>query len=65
MATVTDLRQDAEALAAFVRSWEFDPIAAGKPWGLRWELRDGRVMCSRVYASKASAERANTRRSVR
>ena len=62
--TVTDFRQDPEALAAFIRGWEFDPIAAGKFFGLRATYK-GRVICSRAFASKASAQRANDRRNPR
>jgi hypothetical protein len=56
--TVTDLRNDREALNAFIANWDFNPVEAGKPYGLRFTLRDGQVRCGRAFASKRSAERA-------
>lgn len=58
--TITDLRNDPKALAAFVSSWEFDPIAAGKPFGLRRE-HAGKVRCERVFASERTARAALNR----
>jgi hypothetical protein len=59
MATVTDFRSDPDALAAFERAWDFNPLQAGKPFGLRYTDHRGAVRCSRAFASKQAAERAN------
>lgn len=56
--TVTDLRNDPEALAAFQRSWDWNPIEHGKFFGLRFTLRSGQVRCSRVFTTEQSAKRA-------
>lgn len=60
MTTVTDLRNDPEALAAFISNWDYNPISKGQFFGLRFTLRDGQVRCGRAFTTAQSAKRALT-----